>query len=165
MTHYAPAPFISRRAILSTGAALVCVRIAAPSGAALADPEAPGVERTPHFIEDYQKLLAGREAIEGGIDVELPEIAENGNFVPITIHAESPMMADDHVTAIHLLSSGNPVARVATFRLSPLNAVARVQSRMRLARTQDVVAIAEHSTGALRVATTLVKVTIGGCAS
>ncbi|HEY8194887.1 MAG TPA: thiosulfate oxidation carrier protein SoxY, partial [Hyphomicrobium sp.] len=88
----------------------------------------------------------------------------NGNFVPITIVVESPMTDADHVKAIHLLSTANPVAHVATFRLSPINAVARVQSRMRLAKTQDVVTLAELSTGQMLIATTFVKVTIGGCA-
>ncbi len=105
------------------------------------------------------------EPIEGKITVELPEIAENGNFVPLTITVDSPMTADDYVRKIHLLSTNNPVARVATFHLSPINAVARVQSRMRLSKTQDVVVVAEMSNGDMAIATSLVKVTIGGCGS
>lgn len=122
-------------------------------------------ERTAHFDAALRNLLAGREPATEGVAIEIPEIAENGNFVPITIGVDSPMSADDHVQAVHILSSGNPVAPVATFKLTPLNAVARVQSRMRLARTQDVVVVTEHSTGALKMATALVKVTIGGCAT
>lgn len=122
-------------------------------------------ERTAHFEEALQKFLTGVTPVEGLIAVDLPEIAENGNFVPITIVAESPMTDADHVRKIHILSSGNPVASVATFRLSPLNGTARVQSRMRLARSQDVIVLAEMSTGVLAIVTMTVKVTIGGCQS
>jgi sulfur-oxidizing protein SoxY len=122
------------------------------------------LERSKKFDDVFAKLSGGATPIEGKITVDLPEVAENGNFVPITIVVESPMTDADHVKAIHLLSTANPVAHVATFRLSPINAVARVQSRMRLAKTQDVVTLAELSTGQMLIATTFVKVTIGGCA-
>ncbi len=125
----------------------------------------PALTRSPQFEEAFAKLLNGATPADGKITLELPEIAENGNFVPVTITVESPMTAEDYVKAIHLLSTANPVARVASFKLSPINAVARVQSRMRLAKTQDVIALAEMSNGTLAIATLLVKVTIGGCAS
>ncbi len=66
---------------------------------------------------------------------------------------------------IHILSTANPVARIATFHLSPVNGVAKVQSRIRLAKTQDVIALAQLSNGALVMGTTTIKVTIGGCSS
>ena len=125
----------------------------------------PGLVRSPQFDAAYAKLVGNATPVEGKIAIELPEIAENGNFVPVTLTVESPMTADDHVKAIHLLSTANPVAHVATFKLSPVNGVARVQSRMRLAKTQDVIALAEQSNGSLVMATLLVKVTLGGCAS
>lgn len=124
---------------------------------------ASNAERSQLFEDEYKKLMGSTEPIEGKIVVDLPEIAENGNFVPLTITVDSPMTAEDYVRKIHLLSTGNPIARVATFHLSPANAVARVQSRMRLSKTQDVIVVAEMSTGAMAIATTLVKVTIGGC--
>ena len=123
------------------------------------------LERSRKFEEDFAKLIGGATPVDGKIAVDLPEIAENGNFVPITIAVDSPMTDADHVKAIHLLSTANPFAHVATFHLSPINAVARVQTRMRLAKTQDVVTLAELSNGQMLIATTLVKVTIGGCAS
>ncbi len=76
---------------------------------------------------------------------------------------DSPMTDADHVKAIHIVSTANPVALVATFHLSPVNAIARVQSRMRLAKTQDVIVLAELSNGRLLMSTTKVGVTIGGC--
>ena len=120
-------------------------------------------ERSALFDAEFKKLVGTMEPIEGKITVDLPEIAENGNFVPLTITVDSAMTADEYVRKIHLLSTNNPVARVATFHLSPANAVARVQSRMRLSKTQDVVVVAEMSNGELAIATTQVKVTIGGC--
>lgn len=157
---------LSRRTFLGSVAASACITpILSPVPARGQEAAAPALERTPQFKEAFDKLLGGATPVEGKIQIELPEIAENGNFVPVTITVVSPMTVDDHVNAIHLLSTSNPVARVATFKLSPLNGVARVQSRMRLAKTQDVVALAEMSNGTLAIATLLVKVTIGGCAS
>jgi sulfur-oxidizing protein SoxY len=112
-----------------------------------------------------RQAACGRDPAEGKITLELPEIAENGNFVPVTITIESPMTADDYVKTIYLLSTSNPIARVATFHLTPLNGLARVQSRMRLSKTQDVIVLAELSNGTMEIATLLVKVTIGGCGS
>ena len=121
------------------------------------------LERSQKFQDEFAKLIGGATPVKDKITVDLPELAENGNFVPITISVDSPMTDADHVTAIHILATANPVALIATFHLSPINAVARVQSRMRLAKTEDVVTLAKLSSGAMLIATTLVKVTIGGC--
>lgn len=153
---------LSRRTFMVSAAAGICV----PAFLAKAESPAQSVmERTSQFEQAFKALLAGATPVEGKITLELPEIAENGNFVPVTITVDHAMTDADYVKAIHILSTGNPVARVASFHLSPINAIARVQSRMRLAKTQDVIALAELSNGSLAIATTLVKVTIGGCAS
>ncbi|MGL4395761.1 MAG: thiosulfate oxidation carrier protein SoxY [Hyphomicrobium sp.] len=134
--------------------------------AALAEePRSVAVAPTRQFDDALAELLAGATPAEGLITLEVPEVAENGNFVPLTVSVTSPMTDADYVKTIHILSSGNPVARVAAFHLSPINGTARVQSRMRLAKTQDVYAIAVLSNGSLAIGQALVKVTIGGCAS
>lgn len=160
---------ISRRTFMLSAAASVAMSAALgtllTSQGAIAGGVAASGERSSLFEDEFKKLMGAVEPIEGKITVELPEIAENGNFVPLTITVDSPMTADDYVRKIHLLSTNNPVARVATFHLSPINAVARVQSRMRLSKTQDVVVVAEMSNGDMAIATSLVKVTIGGCGS
>ena len=156
---------LSRRAFAASAAGLLLAPLIAPMSALAESSDTPALTRSPQFEEAFAKLLGGATPVEGKITLELPEIAENGNFVPVTILVDSPMTAEDHVKSIHLLSTGNPVAPVATFKLSPLNATARVQSRMRLAKTQDIIALAELSNGTLAIATALVKVTIGGCAS
>lgn len=160
MTELPHIQILTRRSFVVSAAAGLCL------SSRLAHAETPSsgtLERSTLFNEDFKALTAGAAPVEGKIVLELPEIAENGNFVPVTITVDSPMTAESHVKAIHLLSTSNPVAKVATFHLSPLNAVARVQSRMRLSKTQDVIALAQMSDGTLAIATTLVKVTIGGC--
>ncbi len=152
---------LNRRAFLVTATAAASL---APLVALAQQSSELQLERSDKFREAFDKIVGGAKPIEGRVAVDLPEIAENGNFVPITMQVESPMTDAEHVKAIHILSTANPLAHVATFRLSPLNAVARVQSRIRLAKTQDVITLAELSTGEMLIATTLVKVTIGGCA-
>ena len=121
------------------------------------------LERSRQFEETFAKLTGRATPVAGRITVDLPELADNGNFVPITMMVDSPMTDADHVKSIHIVSTANPAALVATFHLSPVNAVARVQSRMRLAKTQDVIVLAELSNGDMLISTTTVKVTIGGC--
>lgn len=153
-----------RSFIITAAAAGACLAPLLKAAGALAQPaDIAPFERTPLFETELKKLLAGAVPTDGKITVDLPEMAENGNFVPITMSVDSPMTDADHVRAIHILSSGNPVAHVATFRLSPLNGRARVQSRMRLARSQDVVVLAELSNGEITMSTMTVKVTLGGC--
>ena len=73
------------------------------------------------------------------------------------------MSGTDFVKAIHVLSTANPVPTVATFRFTPLSGKAAASSRMRLAKTQDVVAVAELGNGQFLMSLRNVKVTIGGC--
>ncbi len=110
-----------------------------------------------------KKVLGDAKPIEGKLMIDMAEIAENGNTVPFTISVESPMTETDHVKAIHLIATGNPQPGVATFRLSALSGKAAVASRMRLAKTQDVIGIAELSDGRFLMSKRSVKVTIGGC--
>lgn len=152
---------LSRRTFIVAGGAAIglapfAVRADESSAGALSEP-------SQDFRDDFKRIVGDAKPIDGKVSVDLPETADNGNFVPITIAVDSPMTEADHVKAIHILSSANPHAHVATFHLSPVNAVARVQSRMRLAKTQDVIVLAELSGGDVLISTTRVKVLIGGC--
>jgi sulfur-oxidizing protein SoxY len=118
---------------------------------------------TPHYAEALARVLDGREAVSGGITIDAPEVAEDGNMVAVSIRVESPMTEADHVRRIVLLSTRNPVAEVATFQLTPRSGEAFVANRIRLSESQDIVAIAELSDGTLRQARREVRVTIGGC--
>jgi sulfur-oxidizing protein SoxY len=113
--------------------------------------------------EAVKKIVGEAKPVEARITLELPEIAENGNTVPFTVSVESPMTEKEYVRAIHVISTGNPQPGVVTFRLTPQSGKAAVASRMRLARTQDVIALAELSDGKVLQNRRSVKVTIGGC--
>jgi sulfur-oxidizing protein SoxY len=100
---------------------------------------------------------------EGRISLDLPQIAENGNTVPVAFEIDSPMTETDYVKAVHLYAEKNPLPNVASFHFTPRSGKARASTRMRLAKTQNVVAVAEMSDGSVYMAKTEVKVTIGGC--
>ncbi|MDT8327446.1 MAG: thiosulfate oxidation carrier protein SoxY [Roseovarius sp.] len=107
--------------------------------------------------EDQIAAFTGGAAIgEGGITLTAPEIAENGNTVPIEVSAPG-------ASEIMVLATGNPTPGVATFAFGALAASQSASTRIRLAGTQDVVAIAKMADGSFVKASSNVKVTIGGC--
>lgn len=107
--------------------------------------------------DDAIAAFTGGAAItDGGVDLVAPEIAENGNTVPIQVGAEGAV-------AIMLLAAGNPTPGVATFNFGDLAGAHMASTRIRLAGTQDVVAIAQMADGSFKRASANVKVTIGGC--
>ena len=106
---------------------------------------------------EYIEAFTGGAAVgEGGVTLDAPEIAENGNTVPISVSAPG-------ATAIMVLALGNPVPPVATFNFGPLAATQEASTRIRLAGTQDVIAVAKLADGSFVQAVSNVKVTIGGC--
>jgi sulfur-oxidizing protein SoxY len=110
-----------------------------------------------------EALVAGREASAGELKLTTPAIAENGNTVPIAVEAGGRFTADRYVKSIHIFAPENPVPEVVTFEFTPKSGFARASTRIRLARTQDVIAIAELSDGSVWRTANEVKVTIGGC--
>jgi len=113
--------------------------------------------------EAVMKLIGGKKPTEGKISFDLPQIAENGNTVPVGVTVESPMTADNYVKSVHLFADGNPAPGVASLHFTPMSGKASAATRMRLAGTQNVVAVAEMSDGSVYRAQQEVKVTIGGC--
>ena len=108
-------------------------------------------------VEDLvADFTGGADVGASGIDLTAPEIAENGNTVPIEVSAPGAV-------AIMVLAAGNPTPPVATFKFGPLAAEQRAATRIRLAGTQDVLAIAQLADGSFAQASKTVKVTIGGC--
>ncbi|MCA0044542.1 thiosulfate oxidation carrier protein SoxY [Celeribacter litoreus] len=101
-------------------------------------------------------FTGGMEAGEGGITLTAPEIAENGNTVPISVDAPGAV-------AIAVYAAGNPTPGVATFNFGPLAGSQSASTRIRLAGTQDVVAVAKMADGSFVKTSSTVKVTIGGC--
>jgi len=146
---------ISRRQALALGAATAATAVL--GGAvepALAANDSDEVIKT---------FTGGKAPVAGRVNLDLPEIAENGNTVPMTVSVESPMTEQSYVTDVLVVNDGNPRAGVATFHFSPASGVAEANIRIRLATTQNVIAIAKMNDGSLFTASKQVKVTIGGC--
>jgi sulfur-oxidizing protein SoxY len=150
----APSPIATRRAFLGAGAVGAAAWLAFGSGAEAA---------TEGFAAEFKRVVAGRKLLEGKIKIDLPTIAENGLVVPMNFEVESPMTETDFVKAVHFFAEDNPNPQVASFYFTPLSPKAAASVRIRLARTQNVVAVAEMANGDLYTAKREVKVTIGGC--
>ncbi len=106
--------------------------------------------------DEIAKFTGGADTAAGDLSLSAPEIAENGNTVPIEVSAPGAVM-------VAVFADGNPVPNVATFNFGPLNASRFAATRIRLARTQNVVAVAKMEDGSFQRAAAEVKVTIGGC--
>jgi sulfur-oxidizing protein SoxY len=99
----------------------------------------------------------------GKMALKAPEIAENGNAVPLTVSVDSEMTDKSWVKAIYIAADGNPNPGVAVYEFTPLSGKAEVSLRVRLQQTQKLVAVAEMNDGTLFTASREIKVTIGGC--
>ncbi|MFN0263058.1 thiosulfate oxidation carrier protein SoxY [Tepidamorphus sp. 3E244] len=145
---------ITRRTALALGGAAIVTGIV-------------GLPATPAWSAEtddrINEFAGGTAPQEGRVSIDAPEIAENGNTVPVGISVESPMTSEDYVESVLILADGNPRPGVATFHFSPMSGEATAQTRMRLAKTQDVVALAKMSDGSVYMSRRTVKVTIGGC--
>jgi sulfur-oxidizing protein SoxY len=114
---------------------------------------------------------AAVDAITGGkavtdsakVSLAVPEIAENGAVVPVKVNVESPMTETDYVKAIHVLTTKNGNARCVDVMLTPMNAKGYFATRVKLGKSQDIVALVQMSDGSFLRAAKPVKVTIGGC--
>lgn len=151
---------LDRRTFLLEGVAAAALVALLGDGAAHGEAAS---EESAEFKAAFDALVGKATPLDSGLTLDLPDSVENGDYVPVALAVESPMTAENHVKAVHLLSTANPRAAVATFRFTLLLGKARVTSRMRLAKTQDVVAVAELSGGRILVARRKVDVKIGGC--
>ncbi len=147
-------PRLKRRGFVAGGTALITTTVLLGSAAKAALPETQAA---------INAILGDRSAEEGRISLDLPEIAENGNTVPLTVEVESPMTEDDYVKTVHIFAEGNPLPDVAKVSFTPRSGEAVASTRIRLAKTQKIHAIAEMSDGSVFSAVREVKVTIGGC--
>ena len=110
-----------------------------------------------------EPLTQGARVVRQDVQLLAPVLADNGTLVPVTVQVQSPMTPQDHVTHIHLLSQRNPVTRMAVFHLAPWNGRAEVSTRLRLAGTQQVVALARLSNGEFRYGQMEIIVTESAC--
>ena len=144
---------LSRRQVLaaSAGALAIATLGAAPAWAG-------------NNAQDLIKAFTGgKPATEGKVKLDLPEIAENGNTVPMTVAVDSPMTKDNYVKAIHVFNDKNPQPNVVSVQLGPRAGKAAIATRIRLAGTQKLMAIAEMSDGTYWADTQEVIVTLAAC--
>jgi len=143
---------LTRRRVLLTAA-----------GAGLAS-LAPAAEATEAAMTEAIRQLIGEAPLEPGkVKLELPSIVENGNTVPLTVSVESPMTQADHVESIHIFNEKNPQPFVAAVHLGPRAGKAYVATRIRLADSQRIVAIARLSDGSFCSGSADVIVTLAAC--
>lgn len=117
----------------------------------------------PTLDEAIRSFTSGAAVREGRVKFEISPLVENGNAVPVSIEVDSPMTATDHVRRIAIFNEKNPQADVVVIHLSPRAGRARVSTRIRLATSQTVVALAETSDGAFWSAKASVIVTLAAC--
>lgn len=144
-------PF-TRRGLLLTGAASV-IALSLPLR----------VLARPTLDDAVRAFTDGAIAREGRVKLTISPLVENGNAVPVSVDVDSPMAADNHVRRIALFNEKNPQADVAVFHLGPRAGRAHVATRIRLAGSQTVVALAELSDGSFWLSRANVIVTIAAC--
>lgn len=113
--------------------------------------------------EKIKDITGDKSVGTGSIELDLPEIAENGNAVKVAFSVDSPMSGDNFVKTVHIMADGNPRPEVASFNFSPAMGACSASTRMRLAKTQNIVVLAEMNDGSFKQAQQTIKVTIGGC--
>lgn len=135
---------LTRREVLAVGAGGIALALVAPRAQAAA-------------ADDLLAKFTGGAAVgSGGITLTAPEIAENGNTVPVTVEAPG-------ATEILLIAPDNPTPAVCTFKFGAAAGSQKAATRIRLAKTQEVSAVARMADGKFVKASTTVKVTVGGC--
>jgi len=110
-----------------------------------------------------EKFAAGAAPQTGRVTLEIAPLVDNGNVVPVTIRVASPMTAEDHVRAIALFNEHNPNTEMAIFHLGPRSGRATVSTRVRLATSQQIVALAKMSDGSVWQHRVDVIVTLAAC--
>lgn len=108
-------------------------------------------------------ITQGAKVLQQDVTLTAPMLADNGSLVPLGVQVQSPMTEQDHVTHLYLLSQRNPVTRMAVFQLGPWNGRADIHTRVRLAGTQVVVALARLSSGEFRYGQLDIIVTESAC--
>jgi sulfur-oxidizing protein SoxY len=118
----------------------------------------------PAEMQDAIRKVVGPAVInKGKVTLELPQLVENGNTVSMSVKVDSPMTQSDYVKAIHVFTEKNPQPNVVSFHLSPRSGRASVATRIRLADSQTVTAIAEMSDGTFWSQGVDVVVTLAAC--
>jgi sulfur-oxidizing protein SoxY len=145
---------MKRRTFIATSVALVATVVVRPAAA---------LTQSSVLMPLVNQYAAGGTVREGRVKFDIAPLVDNGNSVPIEITVDSPMTQAQHVVGIAIFNEKNPQNDVAQFTLTPLSGRARVATRMRLAVTQQLVAVAKMNDGSCWTHTVEVLVTIASC--
>ena len=145
---------MKRRIFLASGAGLVASVIVRPVAA---------IEHSAVLTALVRAYAAGGVITEGRVKFDIARLVDNGNSVPIEVIVDSPMTRQQHVVGIKVFNEKNPQNDVAQFTLSPQSGRARVATRIRLATTQQLVAVAKMNDGSCWTHTVEVLVTVSSC--
>lgn len=141
-----------RRDVLAAGAGLAMLALVRPASAT-SEEMAAAIDR----------FTGGVKPTEGKMTFDIAQLIDNGNAVPVTIAVDSAMTADDHVGAIAIFNERNPQTDVAVFTLGPRAGKAQVSTRIRLATSQKLTAVARMGDGSYRSASVSVIVALAAC--
>jgi sulfur-oxidizing protein SoxY len=148
-------PTATRRQFLTVAGSLIGAVAVAPAQAA---PPAPAT-----LAAAIGELVGDAPVHQGKVKLEVPPLVENGNAVPLTVSVDSPMTEREHVKSIHIFNEKNPQPNVASFYLDPRAGRAQVSTRIRLADSQKVIAIAQLSDDSFWSDNVNVVVTLAAC--
>jgi sulfur-oxidizing protein SoxY len=119
---------------------------------------------TPAMMASAIRDMVGEATLKvGKVRLEIPPLVENGNTVPMTVVVDSPMTSDAYVKSIHVFNERNPQPNIGNFHLGPRAGRAQIATRIRLADTQKVTAIAQLSDGSFWSGSIDVIVTLAAC--
>jgi sulfur-oxidizing protein SoxY len=149
-----------RQFLLATGGAGLSIGTAGVQAQLAPNQEAL---RRAAYGEALRKVIGGAPVRPGKVKLDVPPLIDNGNSVPLSVAVESPMTRADHVKAIHVFAEKNPQPNVVSVYLGPRAGRASISTRVRLADTQTVVAIAQLSDGSFWSDSAEVVVTLGAC--
>jgi sulfur-oxidizing protein SoxY len=122
------------------------------------------VEATPETMATAIRAVTNGATVQTGkVKLDIPPLVENGNSVPMTVSVTSPMTANDYVKSIHVFNEKNPQPNLGNFYLGPRAGRAQISTRVRLADSQKIIAIAKLSDGSFWSTTADVVVTLAAC--
>ena len=150
-----PDPSTRRRFLVIAGGAVAGAFTTLPPRSARATPDA--------MKAAIRDVLKGAPVRAGRVKFDVPPLVENGNTVPVTVSVTSPMTEADHVVSIHVFNEKNPQPNVGNFYLGARAGRAQVSTRIRLADTQTIIAIAQLSDGSFWSTSADVVVTLAAC--
>ena len=169
-------PRPTRRVVLGAGGVLAAAGLVSPSVSADDAAGNPFRDRFQSFRQTFRvepdpeeanrilrNILRGRTPQSGLVELTAPDIAENGNVVPITFRVHCSMSDNDRPEIVHVLAMGNPFPEVATYHFTPQSGRAEIAMRCRMRQTADLVVVADMVDDRVGMAASRVNVTLGAC--